>query len=105
MAKSYLIPFTVDYDCYYKNEHGIPEDPKVINGEGTLTVYANDISEATDIAKKKLTGFVGDYFEIYCVSRGYNSPSNRRSTTRRINRSITFSIYNKTKSNISYFIL
>ena len=89
MAKNYLIPFTVDYDCYYKYEHGIPEDPKVINGEGTLTVYANDISEATDIAKKKLTGFVGDYFEIYCVSRGYNSPNNRRRNPYAYNRTRT----------------
>lgn len=89
MAKSYLIPFTVDYDCYYKNEHGIPEDPKVTNGEGTLTVYANDISEATDIAKKKLTGFVGDYFEIYCVSRGFNSSSNRRRNPYAYNRTRT----------------
>ena len=89
MAKNYVYPFTVEYDCYYKNELGAPEEPKVTNARGCLTVFATDISEAIELAKKKLTGFVGDLFEIYCVSRGYNSSSNRRRNPYAYNRTRT----------------
>lgn len=78
MTKNYLKAFSVDYDCYHKNEHGIPDDPKVANAYGTLTVYAYDISEAIEISKKKLTGFVGDSVEIISVSKGYNSQNFKR---------------------------
>lgn len=77
MAKNYLIPFTVDYDCYYKNKLGAPEEPKVTSARGCLTVFAYDISEAIELAKKKLTGFVGDSFEISGASKGYNSKQYR----------------------------
>lgn len=77
MAKNYVYPFTVEYDCYYKNELGAPEEPKVTNARGCLTVFATDISEAIELAKKKLTGFVGDSFEINGASRGYNSKQYR----------------------------
>ena len=71
MAKKLLTPFTVEYDCRSTNDNGTPENPKVVNAIGSLTVFANDISEAIDVASNKLNGFVGDYFEIYNVSRGY----------------------------------
>lgn len=81
MAKKSMIPFNVEFVCYYNEPEATNSvfEPKVTNASGELITYANDISEAIELAKKKLTGFVGDSFEVRSVTKGLVWRRNGRS--------------------------
>lgn len=74
MTHKILKPFTVSYECYSDYDCTTIENPICIKAVGKITILANDILEAINLANGKLTGFVGNSFEILDVTKGYDIP-------------------------------